>query len=217
MKDYHDLNGIGRNVRNAMTIMMGASRRTGRTSAMIMGLVDGDVVVFATAAERDRVRRLADVVSPDTNVRFALCDPTRPDMLRNSMSGYTGRVKFTHEWLEAHYLHQHERAVADIERLARELIPPPAVTAVTATATHMRLMGLDLHVVEAGTEIKCPDTGQVEVVGDGGAVKSGGKMYCTQVVFDALKREFGKVAVRVGPSEMYERLARSSIDEVKKK
>jgi hypothetical protein len=52
------------------------------------------------------------------------------------------------------------------------------------------LFGLQLVIVEPGTEITDERTGQKEVVGDDGAVKAGNTMYCTKPVYARLMQEF---------------------------
>lgn len=112
-----DAFGIDAGLHGAARVYFGSARRSGRTTALVESLSDGDRVVFLNRAEADRVARLCKELG-----RKVECIVVEPRNSMEVMSRGTpkGRTVFDHDWLEKYYLDGLAQMSAHIDRLQRE-------------------------------------------------------------------------------------------------
>jgi hypothetical protein len=109
--------GIGAAMQGAARIYMQSARRTGRTTALVESVKDGDRICFLDNREAERVRRLC--LERGVKVECIVIDPKRPDRVFERGTSQ-GRTLFDHSWIEQYYLSAIERATQDIDHLERE-------------------------------------------------------------------------------------------------
>ena len=111
-----DLFGIGNAMKSMAITYFQTSRATGRTTAMVEGLKDGDRVVFMTWVEATRVKRLCEergvtidciVISPDQVER----------LFERGIS--IGRTIFDHSWVEKYYINALNQVSLDIDHIQK--------------------------------------------------------------------------------------------------
>lgn len=106
--------GIGTAVQAAVSVVMQASRRSGRTTSLVESVKEGDRIVFADPREADRVRRLC--LERGVTVECIVVEPDRPHEVL--LKGTTqGRMIFDHTWVERFYALTVERAQVEIDKL----------------------------------------------------------------------------------------------------
>lgn len=112
-----DAFGIGNGVQGAVNIYCQSARRTGRTTALVESLKDGDRVVFTDRREADRVKHLCKElgVAIDTMV----VETTDPSRLFDKGTP-TGRTVFDHSWVEKFYMEAIASAQKQIDHFQRE-------------------------------------------------------------------------------------------------
>lgn len=105
MHDY----GMGGAALAGLLVYDGASRGSGRSTALVRGLVEDSLVVCTTAREAEQYRRLVREMRPGLKgLRFIVLSPTSWGSLRETR----GHIEFTHEAWRRLY----ERAIEDVRR-----------------------------------------------------------------------------------------------------
>lgn len=112
-----DFFGIGLAVKAAASIYFQGARQTGRTTALLGSLKDGDRVVCVDAVQAERLRRQA--VERGLTIETVVVSPTTPERLRERGTP-PGRLIFDHVWVERYYMAAIERAQRDIDGLQRQ-------------------------------------------------------------------------------------------------
>lgn len=112
-----DFFGIGIAMRGLVRTYAAMARGTGRTTALVESVRDGDRIVFASAREAERVRRLC--LARGVNVECRVCDPSDPHSLRERGRA-EGRTIFDHAWVEMCYAHAVDSLSLALDDLARE-------------------------------------------------------------------------------------------------
>lgn len=112
-----DAFGIGNGVQGAVNIYCQSARRTGRTTALVESLKDGDRVVFTDRREADRVRQMCTELG--VTIITMVVDPNKPDAVFSAGSS-AGRTVFDHSWVEQYYMNAIARAQKDIDHFQRE-------------------------------------------------------------------------------------------------
>lgn len=108
-----DLFGIGAAMRGVANAYFQGARRTGRTTALLASLKDGDRVVFADIRHADHFRRLC--LERALQIECVVRMPREiPELCCRERS--IGRTVFDHTWLERFYLEQ----LRDAESLVHE-------------------------------------------------------------------------------------------------
>lgn len=109
--------GIGAAIYGAARVYFQSARRTGRTTALLDGLKNGDRVVCATGAEAKHLERQCrergvqvQVITLPTNLAYSIFDRSTPN----------GRTIFDHGWVERYYMGALENARAELDHLQRE-------------------------------------------------------------------------------------------------
>lgn len=108
-------------LKSMLQIYFSNARSSGRTSAMINSLKDGDVVIFADDREARRVKRLA--AQRGIHIATSTARLDRPEYYADKIKG--GRVVFDHEVIEAFYLREINHCTAFLDRLLEELSGRP--------------------------------------------------------------------------------------------
>jgi hypothetical protein len=109
--------GIGQAMQAMAHVYAQSARRTGRTTSLLESLKDGDRVVFVTAQEADRVRRLCN--DRGLKVDCIVLPVDRPDRLFERGTP-KGRTLFDHSWVERYYIQSMERCQKEIDHWQRE-------------------------------------------------------------------------------------------------
>lgn len=109
--------GIGAAIHGAARVYFQSARRTGRTTALLDNLKDGDRVCCATSDEARHLERQCkerglqvQVITLPINAAHAIFERGTPE----------GRTIFDHGWVERYYLEALENARATIDHLQRE-------------------------------------------------------------------------------------------------
>ncbi|MGN8004139.1 hypothetical protein ACTJKQ_13205 [Acidovorax sp. 22279] len=109
--------GIGAAIYGAARVYFQSARRTGRTTALLDGLKDGDRVCCATGDEARHLERQCrerglqvQVFTLPPNQAFQVFDRGTPQ----------GRTIFDHGWVELYYLAALENARAELDHLQRQ-------------------------------------------------------------------------------------------------
>lgn len=112
--------GIGAAMRSMIRTYRDSARHTGRTTSLVDSLKSGDVVVFLTGQEAERVRRLC--LERDVSIGCVVTPLDEAGRLfeRGSVPG-DNRLIFDHSWVEAFYEHRIKLAMGEIDTLQREL------------------------------------------------------------------------------------------------
>lgn len=104
--------GIGAAIRGAIDVYICAARRTGRTTALLESLKDGDRVVCHETKHQRELQRLCR--ERKLNVEVILVPVTKPeDVFMRGTS--EGRTLFDHAWLEAYYADVVEEAAKRVD------------------------------------------------------------------------------------------------------
>jgi hypothetical protein len=109
-----DAFGIGESIQEILRDYFGQERRTGRTTAMLEALRDGDMVVFLTHEEMRRVVRLAQIKG--VKITGIVVPTWNPHSVRDHPAP-EGRTVFDHSWIEAYYAQEIKSARGLIDRL----------------------------------------------------------------------------------------------------
>jgi hypothetical protein len=112
-----DAFGIGQAIKGMALTYFAASRRSGRSTAMVESLQGGDRVACLTAEEAARLLRLC--MRRGVQAEFIVIDPARPEIVFERGTA-KGRMIFDHSWVEAFYMRAIEQATRDIDHLQRE-------------------------------------------------------------------------------------------------
>ena len=112
-----DAYGIGAALQGAARIYFQSARRTGRTTALLESLKDGDRVIFSDSREADRVGRLARELG--VKIQCLVIDPKDPRRLFERGTS-EGRTIFDHSWVEAWYMQALQGASMELDHLQRE-------------------------------------------------------------------------------------------------
>lgn len=114
---------VGAVLNTALEVYVQSARRSGRTTRMIEGLSDGDIVIFQDNREKERVSRLIRETRPKLNVKLIAIPADRPELLRGLRA--PNRLRFDHLWIEAWHRYSVERASREIsffeERMSDKL------------------------------------------------------------------------------------------------
>ncbi|GMQ53463.1 hypothetical protein [Halopseudomonas aestusnigri] len=113
-----DAYGIGAGISGAAQTYLQAARRTGRTTAMLESLKDGDRVLCDSEREAARLRRL--IKERGLRVEVLAVSPSQP-MVAFQRGTPSGRTVFDHSWVEQFYLNAVESARRDLLSLETEL------------------------------------------------------------------------------------------------
>lgn len=109
--------GIGAAIYGAARVYFQSARRTGRTTALLDGLKDGDRVCCATSAEaRDLERQCKE---RGLKVQVFTLPPNRALQVFDRGTPQ-GRTIFDHGWVELYYLAALENARTELDHLQRE-------------------------------------------------------------------------------------------------
>lgn len=112
-----DIFGIGNALRGMVRVYEISSRCTGRTSAMVKVLQDGDKVVFTSSAEARRVENLCKQAGK--TIKPIVCEPrNRPQIIQYAGGG---NVVFDHVWVEQFYKEALDSAYKDLYNLQRHM------------------------------------------------------------------------------------------------
>lgn len=109
--------GIGAGVKGAVEIYFRGARRTGRTTALVESVKNGDCICFLPEhrIEAERVQRLCR--ERGVEVKCITLDPQEPTLRETAK----GRMIFDHSWIEKYYRLAIQRAEDDIAYLEREM------------------------------------------------------------------------------------------------
>lgn len=113
-----DAFGIGAAVRSAAAIYFRSARATGRTTAMLESLKDGDRIVFIDSREAERVRRLLE--GARLKVECIVVPPAEPHRLFERGTSQ-GRTLFDHSWVEQYYINALDRCELEIGHFQKQL------------------------------------------------------------------------------------------------
>lgn len=116
-----DLFGIGAAVKAAAEIYFHAARQTGRTTALLDYVKNGDTVVFLGDKQARRFEQLTRERNLD--IRCAVTPMNRLSDL-GTWSTRRGRVLFDHEWIEEYHRLAIQQASENIRELERVLSRP---------------------------------------------------------------------------------------------
>jgi len=112
-----DIFGIGAAMRGVMGVYFTGARQTGRTTAMIEAVNDGDRIIFADSKEAARVERL--LLHRGKSVTCLTISP-RDSRFFNIGTGQ-GRTIFDHSWVEHYYLNAIDTAGKEIDHFQGQL------------------------------------------------------------------------------------------------
>lgn len=110
--------GIGAAMRGMALTYFQSARRTGRTTALVESVKDGDRIVFADSREAERVRRLC--LERGITVECIVSDPKTPQRLFERGTSKE-RTIFDHGWVEQYYLDVLEGHAREIDHLTTQL------------------------------------------------------------------------------------------------
>jgi hypothetical protein len=96
-----DAFGIGYAVIGAARVYFNSARRSGRTTALMSSIKDGDRVVCVTERQANHLRQLFKDYGVEATA--IVVPPERPERLFQ-VTPSTGRTIFDHAWLEQYYL-----------------------------------------------------------------------------------------------------------------
>lgn len=109
--------GIGAAIKGMAEVYFHSARRTGRTTALLSNLKNGDRVICIDGQSAERMRRLCRERGLEVDcIALAPRDPQRV-FERGTPHG---RTIFDHPWIEQFYALAIERAAKDIEHFQRE-------------------------------------------------------------------------------------------------
>ena len=109
--------GIGQGMKGITNVYYQSARQTGRTTALVESVKNGDRICFLNAKEAERVKRLCR--NRGVEVECIVVPPKSPDKLFDRGTS-EGRTIFDHSWVEAFYANAIERAAQDISHFERE-------------------------------------------------------------------------------------------------
>lgn len=109
--------GIGSAIAGAVAIYLRASRGTGRTTSLIESVKDGDRVVFLSALEADRFKRMCK--ERGVEVDCIVVDPKEAHIIFTRGTSQ-GRTILDHSWVENFYSNAIEKAQKEIDYIERE-------------------------------------------------------------------------------------------------
>lgn len=106
--------GAGVAVRGMLAVYQQTAKQTGRTTAMLDRVKDGDRIVFADPREAERVRRM--LRDRQANVECVTCPPSDLRGLLDRPPA-VGRLVFDHGWIELYYRDVVQRAQGDLDAI----------------------------------------------------------------------------------------------------
>jgi len=109
--------GIGAGVMGLVMTYFAAARRTGRTTALVESLKNGDRVVFVDDKQAKHVERMCRELG--VKAECVVISPRHPEGVFDR-STPTGRTIFDHVWLEEFYKERIAEAMRSIDYLERE-------------------------------------------------------------------------------------------------
>lgn len=109
--------GIGAGVMGSVRTYFSAARQSGRTTALVESLKDGDRVVFTDDIQAEYVKKLCRQLG--VKVECVVVSPRHPDGVFDRGTP-TGRTIFDHVWLEEFYKERIAEAMRSIDYLERE-------------------------------------------------------------------------------------------------
>lgn len=107
VRGISDFFGIGNAVRGALEIYFRSARRSGRTTALIEHLQDGDRVVFLNQKHAEHFQRQARQLGKE--IEIAVC-PVNDLHRIMDRPGSANRLFLDHSWIEEFYLHKMDQA-----------------------------------------------------------------------------------------------------------
>ena len=125
-----DFFGIGRSLKAVMTVYFISARSSGRTTALIESVKNGDRLVFTNQHEAQRVKQLC--WERGVTVECIVIDPRGASQiyLLPSLRG-EGRTIFDHTWIEHFYMAALETTEEKLAELERSSSGPEATTSIT--------------------------------------------------------------------------------------
>jgi hypothetical protein len=124
-----DAFGIGAAVKGMLMIYSRSGRKTGRTTALINSLKDGDRVIFSDKREANRFERLCR--DRGLYVCCIVIEPREPQRVMALGRVTDCRTVFDHSWVEEFYLHKVKEAVEEVDHwqnMASGFKSPPIET-----------------------------------------------------------------------------------------
>lgn len=109
--------GIGQAMKGMAHVYFQSARQTGRTTALVESLKDGDRVIFTNSKEADRVKDLCREFGK--TIDTMVVDPKDPRRVFERGTPQ-GRTVFDHSWVEQFYLSAIDECQKDIDHLQRE-------------------------------------------------------------------------------------------------
>lgn len=109
--------GISQAMRGVLRVFFQSSRHTGRTTAMLDSLKNGDRVVCPDTKEFSKLT--TEIRRRDLDVQILVVSPANPDSLFGRAPP-EGRTIFTHEWVELYFIENVECAISNLDRLQSE-------------------------------------------------------------------------------------------------
>jgi hypothetical protein len=109
--------GIGVAVKGATEVYFRSGRRTGRTTAFVESLKDGDRIGCLDSRSADELRRRTR--ERGLQVEVIVLEPKNAGTIFQRGTS-TGRTLFDHSWVEQYYREAIEQAARDIDHLQRE-------------------------------------------------------------------------------------------------
>lgn len=109
--------GIGVGVLGAANVYFSGARRSGRTTALVETVRDGDRIIFLNPREAHRVQRL--VEERGVKCECVVLGPEHAEWIFGRPPS-EGRTIFDHTWVEAYYAAAIMRAGEEIDHFQRE-------------------------------------------------------------------------------------------------
>lgn len=114
--------GIGACIRAAIELMLRGMRATGRTTALINSVKDGDRIIFRSRQEAMVVEML--LRRKGLQVSCVVVDPTHVERLLGTQRA-AGRTYFDHVWIEEYYTNGIKQLGKDIDHFSSALSGMP--------------------------------------------------------------------------------------------
>ena len=112
-----DIFGIGTAIKTCVTIYFQSARYTGRTTALLASVNEGDRVVFRSV--QDEQYFLSFAKDQGKKVETIVVNPTEPkDVFSTPPS--RGQTIFDHMWLQDFYNHKLNMAVKEVDYIQKE-------------------------------------------------------------------------------------------------
>lgn len=118
-----DHSGIGSALDAVARVYFRSARQSGRSTNLLNSLKSGDRVIFKTAKDAERFKKLALAQGKDIETISATVNETGLDKIHHQMPAQ-GRTIFDHEWVEDRYLHVIEGERKFIDRMQKNFSGP---------------------------------------------------------------------------------------------